>query len=85
MGPLGNDYQWLTVSTGYDTGNQWIPGLRLGYRQNLVGTEKTYASLGMTVFKYINLDISSALDVTRIDGKKLPEGLMGSIGFQISW
>jgi hypothetical protein len=50
-----------------------------------VGTEKTYASLGMTVFKYINLDISSALDITRIDGKKLPEGLMGSIGFQISW
>ena len=84
-GPLGNDYQWLTVSAGYDTGNQWIPGLRLGYRQNLAGTEKTYASLGMTVFKYINLDISSALDVTRIDGKKLPEGLMASIGFQVSW
>jgi hypothetical protein len=37
------------------------------------------------VFKYINLDISSALDVTRIDGKKLPEGLMASIGFQVSW
>jgi hypothetical protein len=83
--PLGNDYQWLTVSAGYETGNQWTPGLRLGYRQNLAGTEKTYASLGITVFKYINLDISSALDVTRIDGQKLPEGLMGSIGFQISW
>ena len=83
--PLGNDYQWLTVSAGYETRNQWIPGLRLGYRQNLAGTEKTYASLGMTVFKYINLDISSALDVTRIDGKKLPEGLMASIGFQVSW
>ncbi len=83
--PLGNDYQWLTVSAGLETGNQWIPGLRLGYRQNLAGTEKTYASLGMTVFKYINLDISSALDVTKIDGKKLPEGLMVSIGFQTSW
>lgn len=83
--PVGDEFQWLTLSGGFDTGNQWLPNLRLGYRRNLAGTEKTYASLGMTVFKYVNFDIASALDVTKIDGRKLPEGLMLSIGFQVNW
>jgi hypothetical protein len=39
----------------------------------------------MTMFQYVNLDIASALDVTRIDGRKLPEGLMFSVGFQVNW
>ena len=83
--PVGDEFQWLTFSGGFDTGSQWFPNVRLGYRQNLVGTEKNYASLGMTMFKYINIDIASALDVTKIDGRKLPEGLMFSMGFQIDW
>ena len=83
--PVGDEFQWLTLSGGFDTGNRWFPNVRLGYRQNLAGTEKTYASLGMTMFKFINVDIASALDVTKIDGRKLPEGLMFSLGFQIDW
>jgi hypothetical protein len=83
--PLGSDYQWLTASAGYDTNVPWIPGVRLGYRQNLTGTEKTYASVGMTIFKHINFDVSSSLDTTEIEGKKLPEGLMVSLGFQFGW
>ena len=83
--PVGDEFQWLTFSGGFDTGSHWFPNVRLGYRQNLVGTEKNYASLGMTMFKYINIDIASALDVTKIDGRKLPEGLMFSMGFQIDW
>jgi hypothetical protein len=59
--------------------------VRFGYRQNLAGTEKSYASLGMTMFKYFNFDIASALNVTNIDGRRLPEGLMLSMGFQVNW
>ena len=83
--PVGDDFQWLTVSTGFETDSRWVPNLRLGYRQNLAGTEKKYVSLGMTMFRIINLDIASALDATKIDGRKLPEGLMFSMGFQVNW
>ena len=44
-----------------------------------------YASFGLTAFKIFNLDIASALDTVKIDGEKLPQGLMVSLGFQIAW
>ncbi len=83
--PLGDQYQWLTVSGGFTTDSWWIPGGRLGFRQNLTGTEMKYLSLGVTAFKIVNFDIASALDTVKIDGKKLPQGLMLSLGFQITW
>ena len=49
------------------------------------GTELGYLSIGITAFKIVNFDIASALDTVKISGDKLPQGLMGSIGFQISW
>jgi hypothetical protein len=83
--PVGDEFQWATLSGGFNTGSQWFPNVRLGYRQNLAGTEKSYASLGMTMFKYVNIDLASALDTTKIDGRSLPEGLMFSMGFEINW
>jgi hypothetical protein len=83
--PMGDDYQWLTLSAGFTTDSWWIPGARIGYRQNLAGTEMNYIGIGLTAFKIFNIDISSALDTVRIDGTTLPRGLMGSIGFQIAW
>lgn len=83
--PVGNEFQWATLAGGFDTGKRWLPNVRLGYRQNLAGTEKSYASLGLTMFRFINLDIASSLDSTTIDGRKLPEGLMISLGFQVNW
>ena len=83
--PLGDRFQWLTLSGGFTTDSWWIPSARIGYRQNLAGTELGYVSIGATLFKYVNIDIASALDTVKIDGDKLPQGLMGSIGFEISW
>lgn len=83
--PMGDQYQWATVSAGLSMDNWWIPNARLGYRRNLAGTGISYVSLGATLFKYVNIDISSALDTVSISDTKLPQGLMGSIGFQINW
>ena len=83
--PLGDEYQWLTVSGGFTTDSWWIPGGRLGFRQNLTGTKMKYIGIGVTAFKIVNFDISSALDTVKIDGQKLPQGLMFSLGFQITW
>jgi hypothetical protein len=83
--PMGDRFQWLTLSGGFTTDSWWIPSVRAGLRQNLAGTELGYVSLGATLFKYVNIDIASALDTVKIDGQTLPQGLMASIGFEISW
>jgi len=83
--PLGDEFQWVTLSAALTRDSWWLPNFRIGYRQNLVGTELGYVSLGFTSFKYVNFDISSALDTVKISGTELPQGLMGSIGFQINW
>jgi hypothetical protein len=83
--PMGDDFQWLTWSAGFMTESWWIPGVRFGYRQNLAGTEMKYVSVGVTAFKIVNIDLASALDTVTIDGTKLPQGLMVSLGFQLAW
>lgn len=83
--PMGDRYQWLTVSAGLTRDSWWLPGARIGYRQNLSGTEMSYLGIGLTAFKVVNFDIASAFDTVSIDGTTLPQGLMVSIGFQIMW
>lgn len=83
--PMGDRFQWLTMSMGFVTDSWWIPGGRIGYRKNLVGTELAYLGIGITAFRIFNFDIASALDTVSIDGEKLPQGLMLSLGFQIDW
>ena len=73
------------MSAGFTTDSWWIPGARIGYRQNLAGTEVKYIGIGLTAFKIVNIDISSALDTVSIEGTTLSRGLMTSIGFQIAW
>jgi len=83
--PMGDDYQWVTLSAGYATDSWWLPGIRAGFRKNLAGTEMGYFGLGVTAFKIVNFDIASSLETVNISGTKLPRGLMASIGFQIAW
>lgn len=81
--PVGDDFQWLTLSAGYATDSWWVPGVRFGYRQNLAGTERKYIGAGVTVLKIVNIDIASSLDQVSIRGTNLPQGLIASIGFDI--
>lgn len=83
--PMGDDFQWFTVSAGYATESWWLPGVRFGYRKNLAGTEKGYIAAGVTAFKILNIDIASSIEKAKISGERLPKGLMASIGFQIAF
>jgi hypothetical protein len=84
--PLGDDYQWATLSAAWTRPDSFLlPNVRVGWRQTLAGTELGFLSVGATMFRYINFDISSALDTVKISGTELPQGLMGSIGFHINW
>lgn len=83
--PFGDEFQWVTLSGSLQRDSFWLPNLRLGYRKNLAGTELGYLSAGLTAFRYLNFDISSALETVSISGDKLPRGLMVSLGFDIAW
>jgi hypothetical protein len=83
--PMGDNYQWASVSGGYLTDSWWLPGIRASYRQNLAGTELAYVGVGATLLKVLNLDVVSTLDTVTIDGQELPQGLMARIGFQVNF
>ncbi|VAW83743.1 hypothetical protein MNBD_GAMMA18-80, partial [hydrothermal vent metagenome] len=41
--PVNNEMQWMNIAVGYAPDN-WIPGVRVGYRENLVGSQLSMAT-----------------------------------------
>jgi hypothetical protein len=83
--PLGDEFQWLTVSAAVNLDKWWVPGVRFGWRQNLAGTELGYLGVGATLFRFLNLDLATALESVTLGGDTLPRGLVGSLGFQFNF
>lgn len=83
--PTGNAYKWATLSAGYATDSWWIPGVRVGYRTNMAGSELSYLTGGLTLFKTANLDIAYALDSVEVDGEKAPRSMMVNLGFELTF
>lgn len=79
--PAGFENQWGTLSTAYTFENIWFNNLRAGLSRNFAGNELSYVSAGVTMFRFLKLDLSSTLDETNIDGEKLPRGVAFSLGF----
>lgn len=83
--PVGNEYQWATLSAGYATDSWWIPGFRVGYRANMAGTELSYMTGGLTLFKSVTLDLAYSLDSVEVDGEKAPRSFMANLGIELSF
>ena len=83
--PMDDDFQWLTVSGGWTTGTNWLKKARFGYRRNLVGSELTYLSAGVTAFRWFNVDVATAGRRAEIKGNRVPRGLILSLGFQVDF
>ena len=83
--PLGYNYQWATVSAAYSRDSFWLPGVRFGLRKNLAGTKISYLGAGITAFKYVNLDLASSFDSTKINGTELPRSLLVNLGFNVAF
>ena len=81
--PFGDDYQWATLSGAWFTDSWWIPGVRAGYRVNLAGEQMNYVSLGLTLFKVLQVDGAMALNDVTIDGTTVPRGAMLNLGLEI--
>jgi len=90
--PVGQEYQWATASAAYATDSFYIPGFRVGYRANLAGTELTYVTTGITLFRIFNLDIAYGLeeitikknDLTSTDGT-IPRSMLVNLGFELTF
>lgn len=83
--PVGDLNQDVSVALGYKTQTSWLPDVRLGYRKNLVGTELSSASAGLTFFGCLHLDVAYGFESAEIDGRAVPRTLGFNLGLEMSY
>lgn len=79
---VGDDYQWMSVAAFYQPEFWAIPGVRVGYKQNQIGSELSSATFGFSLFRNINFDFEYGLDTTEVDGDSAPRNIAFNIGFE---
>jgi hypothetical protein len=77
--PLGDEYQWANVGLSYAADSSWIPGARIGFRTNMAGSELSYITAGVSLFRYINLDLGVSNESVQYDGSDVPRGLFANL------
>jgi hypothetical protein len=83
---VGDEYQWAVASLSYYGDSHYIPGLRAGYRQNMAGSELSYATFGLTFLKRLNIDLAVALEtVEDEDGDEMPRSAYFSLGYDTAF
>ncbi|WP_114327763.1 conjugal transfer protein TraF [Candidatus Colwellia aromaticivorans] len=83
--PMRDQYQWLTVTAGYAADNWWLPSARVGFSRNLAGTKLAYLNAGVTVMKFINIDLATTLDTVTLDGDEIRRGVNIRVGVQFDY
>jgi hypothetical protein len=80
-----DEYQWFVASASHLGDSPWLPGFRIGYSKNLVGSKLDYMNLGVTLFQRANLDIGWALETVEVDGKNMPRSLFVNLGLETAF
>ena len=80
---VGEEQQWATITGAFSGRGWWVPGVRLGYRSNLAGSELDYVTAGLTLFRVINLDAAVATDSVDYDGDEVPRAGMVSLSLEL--
>ena len=83
--PMRDEYQWVVLGASLQLKSRWVPGFRVGYRENLAGTQLRHFSAGMSLLKILTLDISRTLDSVRIEDNTVPRGIGVSVGLNIAF
>lgn len=83
--PMRDEYQWFTLTAGYASDSWWLPSARIGMSRNLAGTQMGYLNAGVTIMKFFNLDVASALDSVTIDDQKVMRGINVRFGVQFDF
>lgn len=83
--PMHDDYQWFTLTAGYAADSWWLPSARLGFSRNLAGSKLAYINAGVTMMKFINIDVATTLDTVTLDGSKMLRGANLRLGVQFDY
>jgi hypothetical protein len=83
--PMRDNYQWFTLTGGYAADSWWLPSARLGFSRNLAGTKLAYVNAGVTVMKFINIDVATTLDTVTLDGSEMLRGANIRLGVQFDY
>jgi len=81
--PVGNQIQWMTASAAYATPSFIIPGIRVGYRKNMAGSELSAVTAGFTLFKFLHIDAAYGLESIVIDEEEAPRMLQANVGIDL--
>lgn len=84
--PVGDKYQWATVSAAYASESWILPGVRVGYRVNQTGSELKYLTGGVTLFRVLNLDLAYSPDKVEDDnGDEVSRSLIVNLGLELTF
>jgi len=81
----GDEYQWAEIALSYLSDSFFVPGLRVGYKKNLIGSELSYVNAGYTFFKYLNFDSGMSLDTVSYDGANYPRSFYVNLGLALAF
>lgn len=80
---LGNEQQWFSLAGSFSPPGWWVPGVRLGYQVNHAGSELSYYTGGLTLFRLINVDAAVANETVDVDGDEAPRSARVSVGLEL--
>jgi hypothetical protein len=82
--PVGDLNQNAHLAVGYRTRTPWLPDFRASYRRNLAGTQLSTATVGVSFFGAVHLDVACGLEKTLIEGRSVPRTFGINLGFEFS-
>ena len=82
---VGYENQMLNLSLGYDSKGMFIPDVRVGYQENMVGTGTSSYLAGFSLFNVFTLDLEYGAETVEVDGSKVPRKVGFAIGFEESF
>ncbi len=81
--PVANDLQWMSVSAAYASNSWIIPGVRVGYRKNMAGSQLSAATVGLTLFNTLHLDAAYGLETIDVNGTPQPRMAQVNLGLDL--
>ena len=82
-GELQSEDQWTALGAGWVSDSFWIPSVRLGYRMNHAGSELSFITGGLTLFRALSLDVAVSTDDVSDDDTTLPRSVQANLGLEL--
>lgn len=78
----GFDNRWFYLSSLYNTPYYLLPSVRFGYQKNLVDEGTSSFNFGVSIFKFLNVDIEYGLETVTVETDDWPRRLGVAISIE---